>query len=410
MRRLLLAAGGGSSFTPPAPTLSVFELLPSTENVGWVEIPYPQIVTSGGRTFFGYVKGSNGDVKAAHYDHASHTSSTPVVLHAALGGEGTADNHDNPAFVVRPDGKVLAMYCRHAGSALLSRLSTSTLDATAFAAEVSTDRGNQHDYPAFFYVGSTLWLLFRNTTSGQNANLCYLRSTDDGATWEATATAVYNGTAGHTPYWRLWHDVSTGLIHVVVTDLEPNTASKLGHFTIDTADGTLRKSDGTIISAGTPLAYADISPIDDGTAGSTQTWGVTMDGANPVAIYMRHLTSDNMIRMARWTGSAWTTETILASTGGQLGINKFGSGCAIDPLDIDRVWVPVKVSGKFEMHECRKAGTWAGTALTSGSSRDQVWPAATFGSDGTIDVMWQDVAYANDTTFGPGAIRGYGTG
>jgi hypothetical protein len=413
-RRLLATAGGaGGGFTLPAPAPSgtVFELVPSTENVGWVEIPYPQIVTASGKTYFGYINGGNGDVKVAAYDHASQTTSTPFVLHAALGGEGVADNHDNPGLYVRADGKLLAMYCRHAGSALLSRLASSAGDATAFAAEVSTDRGNQHDYPSLFKVGSTLWLLFRNTTSGQNANLCYLRSSDDGATWEATATAVYNGTTGHTPYWRLWHDVPTGLIHVVVTDLEPNTASKLGHFTIDTADGTLRKSDGTTIVASTPLAYADITPIDDGTAGSTQTWGVTMDGSNPVSIYMRHLTNDNMIRMARWTGSAWTTETILASTGGQLGINKFGSGCALNPLAPDHVWIPVKVAGKFEMFEYRKwLGTWTGYQLTSGSSRDQVWPAATFASDGTIDVMWQDVTYTNDTTFGPGAVKAYGTG
>lgn len=403
-RRLLLAVGGGTGGIP-VPVRSVFELVPSTESVGWVEIPYPQIVTSGTKTYFGYVKGSNsGDVKVAAYDSDTRTTSTPFVLHVQLGGENAADNHDNPGIFVRDDGKVLAMYCRHAGSSLLSRISSSAGDVTAFASEVSTDRGTTHDYPSLFKVGSTLWCLFRDTTTGQNANLVYITSTDDGATW-STQTAVYNGHSGTTPYWRLWLDEPSGFIHVVITE---NTLANLGHFYIDTADGSLHKSDGTTIVASMPLAYASITPIV--TASVVQCWGVTTDAGNPVAIYMLHGSSDNAIKIARWTGSAWTTETIVASVGGQLGINQTGSGCAIDPLDPDRVWFPIKAT-KFEMYEYTKAGgVWTGTALTASSSRDQVWPAATFNSDGSVDVMWQDTDYTNDTTFGPGAIKAYGYG
>lgn len=375
-----------------------------------MEIPYPQLMrASSGRHFYGWIRGSDGDVRTAYYDG---TASSPTTLHAALGGEGTADNHDNPAFVELANGHILTAYCRHAGSAILIR----DFDGSSWATETSLDRGNQHDYPSFFMVGSTLWLLYRNTTSGQNANLCWVKSTDGGATWSGSTNtpevSVYNGVSSHTPYWRLWLDESTGFIHVVVTDLEPNTASKLGHFYIDTADGKTYKTDGTEITATRPFLYTDISAIDDGTAGSTMTWGVTVDASHrPVAVYLRHLTSDNAIRRASWNGSAWTTEEVVSSVGGQLGINKFASGAAIDPLDPDRLWFPKVVSGTFEMFEYRKSGgVWSGTQLTSGSSRDQVWPAATFASDGTIDVMWLDTTYTNDTTFSTGSVRGYGTG
>lgn len=413
-----MAAGGGGSFSAPAPPQALtFELVGSGNNAGWVEIPYPQILTDDGGTIFGWIDGSDGDVMCSRYDHASQTASTPFQLHAALGGEGTADNHDNPAFHVRSDGKYLVAYCRHADTTgLRFRVSTNAGDATAWGSEYTVDRGNQHDYPSFFQVGSTLWLLYRNTTSGQNANLCWIKSTDDGATWSGSTNtpevSVYNGVSSHTPYWRLWLDESTGFIHVVVTDLEPNTASKLGHFYIDTADGKTYKSDGTEITATRPFLFTDITQIDDGTAGSTMTWGVTVDASHrPVAVYLRHLTSDNAIRRASWNGSAWTTEEVVSSVGGQLGINKFASGAAIDPLDPDRLWFPKVVSGTFEMYQYRKSGgTWSGTQLTSGSSRDQVWPAACFDSDGTIDVMWLDIDYTDDTTFGPSAVIGYGFG
>lgn len=400
-RLLMVARGGGAYAPPPPPSAGVFELVGSGQNAGWVEIPYPQVVTIGTRTFFGWIDGSNGNVRAAFYDHATDSTSTPVTLHAALGGEGTADNHDNPSFIELDDGRVLAAYCRHAGSAILMRVYDPETDT--WATETSLDRGNQHDYPSFFRVGSDIWLLFRNTTSGQNANLCYVISSDEGATWSGSAVSVYNGQSGHTPYWRLWLDA--GLIHVVITE---NTLTNLGHFYIDTSDGSLHESDGTTIVDATPLLYASITPVV--TATTVQCWGVTTDGGNPVFIYMLHGSSDNAIRRGVWSGSAWSTEEIVSTTNGQLGINQTGSGCAIDPLDPDRVWYSKKVSGTFELFQAVKSGSWTETQLTSGSSRDQVWAAANPTSDGTVDVMWLDIDYTNDTTFGPGGIMAYGTG
>lgn len=49
------------------------------------------------------------------------------------------------------------------------RVSSNAGDATAWASETTLDRGVLHDYPSFFQVGSTLWLLYRNNKFASGA-------------------------------------------------------------------------------------------------------------------------------------------------------------------------------------------------------------------------------------------------
>jgi hypothetical protein len=149
----------------------------------------------------------------------------------------------------------------------------------------------------------------------------------------------------------------------------------------------------------------DLTPVMDDTNGSMMGWGIAYDGANPASVVMQHpvgASNDNAIRMARWTGSAWTVETVVSSVGGLLNGNTYASGVVVPPDDPDTVYVPIKTAGKFEIFRYTKAGSWTAQQLTTGGV-DQWEPAAIFPvGPPELRVMWLKGTYTSDTNWSTG--------
>jgi hypothetical protein len=377
--RLLLVARGGSGFAPPAAPTGLQQLTASLF-AGHSEPQWPKAVGNNGHTYYGGINGVNGDVGIlAIRDADLETSWT--VLFPALGGEGTADLHDNSAVIVLPgSGKLATFTCRHADSTVRMRISTSALAddpllADGFATSVSLDAqlgGRLYDYPCVILMDSKLWLFVRDIPAGSvDAHLKYATCSDlsTAATW-SSLTDLYNN-PGKTTYWQI--NATASLIHVLTFDdneVDGGVANDLLHFTMDAA-GDLFQSDGSAIVASLPLAPADIDTITASTGGH-HLWNLELFAGNPVAAVTAYPDGfpdgDGFIRRIEWNGSAWTSSDVDSVTGTGL-----HWGMAIFPGDKDRIIAARMTSGVRDLIEYTFDGTWSESELSAGVSADDDW-------------------------------------
>ena len=407
--RLLVSGGAGGAFTPPA----AFVTITDAPNGGWTQIPDPKAYHYNGKTYLGWVDGTSGAIEHAAWMHATQSLSTPAQL-ADLGGP---DNHDSPSVIVREsDKRLVVAYAGHLDTRVRVRISTNPEDASSFAVEQALDPGYGGVYTYATLVqlrgvtNDPIYLFARSipNLSSQVGRLVYAKSTDGGATW-GSWTVLFTGSASPAlvPYWRIGTDWSTR-IDVFTTQRSPNdSASQTHHFYLDGTDDSLHTSDGTEILTALPITTADMTVVLDSTNGPNWSWGASWDGA-PAAVIMQAASStDNRILVARWRSGAWQVDTVVGSVGGQLGINKYGSGAAIHHTDPDTVYIAIKDT-KFEMWRYTSAddgATWSGTQLTSGSPKDNVWPEVPAFAASGLSAVWLYGDYTNDTSFSFG-VRG----
>lgn len=400
MSRRLLAAGALSPFTRPAPNVVSVSTAP---NGGWTLPQDPKAMTYNGKTYLGWIDSISGATEVASFTHSTSTLSTPFSL-AALGGP---DNHDSPSILVRDsDKRVIVAYCRHEDPLVRLRISTNPEDVTAFAAEQTLDPGfgGVYTYTSMYQLlglpNDPIYLFARSIPDlgTQTGRLVYAVSTDQGATWSSW-TVLFTGAIANVPYWRLVSDRDR-YIHVMTTNTAPN-ASNTYHFYIDGSTGTAYKSDGTEITTALPFTYTSLTPVLT-TGGACWSWGVSLpDSRHPAGVLMQDISGDNRILAARWNGSAWVVTTVVASVGGQLGINQYASGCAIHHNNPNVIYAAKKIAGKFEMFRYvsgDSGATWEEVQLTSGSSVDHVWPDTVTEAAG-LEAVWLRGSYTNDTTF-----------
>ena len=377
LARMLMVARGGAAFAPPVVPEGLQELTASLF-AGHSEPQWPKAVGHNGYTYYGGINGVNGDVGVLAINDTTLATSW-TVLFPALGGEGTADLHDNSALIVLPgSGKLLTWTCRHADSRVRQRISVSSLAddpmlANGFGTTTDIDLGTLHDYPVLLIMNSTLYGFIRNIPSGSvDAHLTYTTSADlTAATGWAAPTSLYNN-PGKTTYWQIASDASR--IHVLTFDRNeaeaPGGVNNLKHFTMDAA-GDLYQSDGSAIVASLPLAPADIDTITASTGGH-HLWNLELFSGNPVAAVTAYPdgfpSGDGYIRRLTWNGSAWVSSDVDSVTGTGL-----HWGMAVHPEDPDRIFAARMTSGVRDLIEYTLDGTWGEVELSAGASADDDW-------------------------------------
>lgn len=378
---------GSDAFAGVDPTFT----LTTTTDGGWTQASDPHAVYSSGKTFFGYVDGTNGNIEVRSYTHATETVSASFSLHAAL----QVDTHAAPALIVRPDGRLVAAYSAHDGATMYVRRSTNVGDVSAWQTEQDLDAtlgGLDYTYPHLHYVGTTLYLFYRDWQGGNTGVLCYSTSADDGVTWSAQ-TQLYKN-AGKSAYWKIDSDGSR--IDIATTDgRDPPDAppTKIYHFYIE--GGVRKKSDGTTISASLPLGPSDLTLVYDGAAGVGWAHDIVA-GANPVFTYaVLDTPTTNSWRYARWTGDSWNLKAI-ASSGGTIDTG-FAASVVLDHSDPMKVYAPVKVGSRWEMYRFADNGaSFTSYALTTSSAADHLYPTTVRDHGTGLTAMW---LYGTYTTY-----------
>jgi hypothetical protein len=398
----LAAAGPGGSADLSG--LEILELS-AAPGGGWNGLGKPHAAYYNGRTYFAYVKGTNGDACVRSYDHRTGRISAEVVLHAAL----DADDHASPTILVRDsDHRILVAYSAHNGAALYTRLSTNPEDVSSFAAEVNIDAslgGTAYSYPALIQLtGETndpVYLFVRPVSGGSGQSWGYATSTDGGATWSALTT--FFSVSGRWGYVTLVPN-GDARIDLFVQD----GSAGAGDATVSVYHGYLeggswKKSDGT--AAGSlPLDETDLTLVESGAAGGSRhiaSLAIDPELGTPIVVYKRFPTATSAdYWWSRWTGSAWSTPSLVADDG-HFAVNYQSGDVTIDQGNPFIVYASRDVAGTmqlFRYHTRDRGATWEEVQLTDGAD-DVIFPLSPHNRGAALPMLAMRGSWTNATTY-----------
>ncbi|MCO6046943.1 BNR-4 repeat-containing protein [Aeoliella sp. ICT_H6.2] len=336
------------------------------------------------------------------------------------------DDHNTPAFSVRPDGRLLAVWTGHYGDTLVhTRVTTDPKDPNSWGPMQTFNVGSPLTYSNPHYLSS------ENGGNGRYYNFTrshitpqYVYSDDLGETWSNGNNLV----GGDRPYIKF---ASNGAdeIHFLVNDGHPRWTENNSVYHGYYKDGSLHASDGTVISSlsqglGTS---SEATLVYQGDA-INRSWvtDLALDSTGkPVGVFSVQVEADGHNNLGskgdpgegldhryyygRWDGSQWqVNEMAYAGTrlfAAEIGEDDYTGLIAIDPNDVDTVYISTNsnpltgtqlVSNAdnqrhFEIFKgvtSDMGQTWTWTAITENSSVDNIRPIVPKWDDQHTALLW----------------------
>jgi len=367
------------------------------------------------RTYAGWVD-EVGNVVAACYDHASRSVTTHV-LHDSL----EVDDHDNPAFLMWPDGRLSAFYTPHGGVRISPKAPAMFCATTAFPGEF-TRWAHERTIPANttgswgWTYPNACWLsdegdcgrayLFWRGGNGAPA----MSYSEDGVDWSRAVSVL--ASAGIRPYMKA---VSNGInaIHLVFTDGHPRGEPANSIYYVCYQAGSFFRADGTHVCYvdQLPMSTSSIDLVYDGHSegGPSWIWDVAVNGdGHPVVAFATFPSvTDHRYRYATWSGIAWGSHEICSAGGWIVDVPEgppntndelwYSGGIALDHSDPRRVYLSRPVDGTYEIEEWftpDQGRSWLVAPVTSGSAQDNTRPVVPREHvAGGPDVLWLNGDY-----------------
>jgi BNR repeat-containing family member len=365
---------------------------------GWCWFADPRAVVSGEFTHVGWIDGA-GDVRVGTLDASGIL--TTATLHSGLG----VDDHNNPALLLRADGRLQAFYSAHAGAEMYFRLSS---DGVHWDAEqrlgTNTPGARGYTYPNPLQLrdeDGRIYLFWR----GGDWNPAFSTSSD-GLTW--TPARVLIRVPGQRPYVKVASD-GVGSIHVAFTDGHPRETVTNLYYARYSAGGWQR-ADGRAI-AGPPLTPANADLVWDAARRGQRAWvhDVAVDAAGHPRIVFAGFVSatDHRYHHARWTGTAWENRQITPAGGffdEDGGEQQYSGGIVFDHRAPNIVYLSRQIAGQFEIERWRTVDggeTWTHRALTARSPERNVRPVVARGGD----ALWMRGDYVNYRQYRTAVIK-----
>jgi hypothetical protein len=350
-----------------------------------------------------------------------------TVLHPHL----EQDDHDNPAFYVRSDGRYLAVYSRHGADKLVRWRVSEPNDPLQWGEEHTLETPGTSDRR---FTGDVVTYanLFRfpdgalyNFHRGLDYDPNYLVSRDEGDSWEY-AGHVLNGRDGYSPYLKYAYD-GEGALHFVATEDHPREFdNSLYHGYL--RDGKLHHSNGQVVA-----------PLSTSQEPSANVWDFTRifqsdpdhvawmcdieldaDGRPVVAFSVqrdgRDLPrgqggNDHRYYYARFDGAAWQVhEAAYAGVRLYRGEDDYTGLVAIDPQNTSIMYISTNavpttgeplVSGAdgerhheiFRGETADGGATWTWTPVTANSTMDNLRPIVPKWNDPRTALVWMRGRY-----------------
>ncbi len=378
-----------------------------------------------------------GDVEAVIYDLSTEEKNL-IELHDRLTEmSGAYDDHNTPAFLVRPDGLVLAVYSRHGPDPhFFYRITQDPNDLTHW-----TEERKFLMSPATRLTYSNLHLLQgENEGRGRTYNFfrglggtikpSYAFSDDGGDNWtKGNIVIEVPGQALHRPYVKYTSN-GTDTIHLLYTEGHPDVyANSVYH--IFYRDGYLHRSDGTRIGS----LSEGLNRPEEGTLiyhGNEEHRAWTSDiqlddEGKPYAAFSIRVDPDHMplgtggldhrYHYARWTGSEWVQQEI-AYGGSRLywWQDDYTGNITLDPDDPNSVYISTDVdpsSGEplksksdggrhFEIYRGLRDHSglsWDWIPVTSNSSLDNIRPILPKWDRHNTALLWLRGTYRTYTNY-----------
>ncbi|MBL8212267.1 MAG: BNR-4 repeat-containing protein [Bryobacterales bacterium] len=416
MKTLLFLIVCGTLLQAGAPVPQVL-----VDDGGWCWFEDERVVLHDGKLIIGTVAAGTkdprrkGNIEVTVVDRKTGAAKT-VVLHAPAEAERRRwhDDHNSPAFWVRPDGRVLATYSLHGVDEKKYYRISEPGDATKWGPEqiFVPSPTSRVTYTNLHYLSAEkrLYDFFRGVHNSYKPS--YLWSEDFGDTWKTGGVVIQVPTEfRHRPYVKY---ASNGVdtVHLAYTEGHPrNYDNSIYH--IAYKGGDLRRSDGSVIA---PLTQGLTRP-EDGTLvykgdKNNVAWisDLHIDKAGrPFLVFSVQKDSaglpdgkageDHRYHYARWTGQKWQQHEI-AYAGSKLypGEDDYTGNIAVDPQDPNTVVISTNAdpdTGKRMPHRELYQGvtkdgearfTW--TALTKDSAQDNIRPIIPIRKGGARTILW----------------------
>lgn len=409
-----------------APSPDIRTLL---DDGGWCWFEDERALLMGDRLIFATIASGHrgperkGNVQVTQYDLKTRDSITRV-LHEPKGDPNPKqwmDDHNSPALLERPDGRLLALYARHGTmNQIHARVSERKRDATAWGPEkiIVPSEKSRVTYSNLFYLATEkrIYNFYRGFDNSFKPS--FMWSDDLGESWQHGGVFIDVPTQfRHRPYVKYCSN-GTDTIHIAYTEGHPRNYDNSVYHVIY-RKGMLHKSDGTPIR---PLKEGLRSP-EEGTrvfSGDANNVGWTADiHMTPRGELMLGYTvqkdsggladrqhgADHRFRLARWNGEQWDDGEI-AYAGSRLypGEDDYTGLLALDAHDPLTVFIstdahpvtgkPLLSSGDGKRHReifrgttrDRKSYDW--TPVTKDSTADNVRPIIPIAAGPRRAVLW----------------------
>ena len=377
-----------------------------------------------------------GDVEVIIFDLETHTIQKSTLKDGSTSPSTFyADDHNAPAFLVRPDGKYIAMYAAHFGDTsshyrIYENNQWGTEQLFNWKQQIPGGSNFQTTYSNIYYLSAEGRMY--NFVRGNNKSPNSMVSTDMGNTWSYGGQLTTSGNVGYNNgYYRYWGN-GVDRIDFIFTEAHPRDFfTSIYHGYIK--DGKSYKSDGTLVDdnildqndislpADYTLVFADNTMIEGNAM--RRCWNTDVvrydDGIIATIITARanqYTGSDNSINpdhrfiYCRYNGSNWTY-TYLGKAGPKL----YGSEAdytglaAIHPNDKNTIYISTTIDPRDDsdlgVHEIFKGVTsnngvtWTWTSITQNSSRDNLRPIIPFWDENNIVLLWMRGTYLSAQNF-----------
>jgi hypothetical protein len=375
----------------------------------WTWFNDERAIVHQGALFSGYVR-SNGTYGLTRRDLATG-STAHVTLSTAASQQ--QDDHNNPSLTPLPDGRLLALYSKHAGPAVYyqrTSLVPSPATAADWGPEITRTVPASNTYANTYRLSGESNTLY-NFHRCINFNPTLTLSTDNGETWGTSRQLLGTGSGSTRPYPRYCSN-NIDRIDFIYTDGHPRDVNN-SVYHLYYNNGGLYKTDGTLVDtlASIPLDHDGgqrgnvIYPYSasawgpgDGPdhwipTGRGWTWDVHYGtGDAPVCVFQ--VQRDNVTGTgwnhdriyyyyARWTGTTWQRRFI--AHGGRplyAAEDDYGGGMCLDPDDPRIVYFSSNAANPFALGDINNVPLRA-------SDRYEIWRG--FTADGGLTFSWTPV-------------------
>lgn len=384
---------------------------------GWCWFEDERSLVVNGRLIVGSIAGGahdvrrRGDVDVTSYDLKTGRTERFTLHHSDDPREQKRwfDDHNSPAFVVRGDGRLVAMYSLHGlDEKIYYRVSARPGNATAWGPELvlvpsAASRVTYSNLHRLSGENGRIYDFFRGFNNSFKPS--YAFSDNDGETWKAGGVFLDVPLQfRHRPYVKYASD-GRATVHFAYTDGHPRDFDNSVYHAYYRG-GKLHRSDGTVIRS---LGEGLRAP-QEGTrvfAGDKDNVAWVSDlhldrRGRPYLVYSVQVNSggkplpehgdDHRYRYARWNGAKWEDAEI-AYAGSRLypGEDDYTGNIALDPQDPNTVYLssnadpstgaPLRSAADGQRHwelyrgRTRDGGrTWRWEALTRDSTQDNLRP------------------------------------
>ncbi len=376
-----------------------------TRDGAWCWFSDPRAVCRDGRIYAGWMT-SDGSVQVGAMDLKAS-----AVQVAPLAKKLERDDHDNPALLFLPDGRLAAFFSRHAKGDMHLRVTEKPADIGAWTPDRELGfgmggKGVTYANPAMLSdEGNAIYLFWR----GSDFKPAFSVSKDSTQTWSKPQTLIQRPSADNNnrPYVKMWTN-GKNRMDILFTDGHPRDEKTNSVYFVRYEKGAFFKANGSRIGgmADLPLDPAKCDRIYDGsTHGRAWICDIAESRGKPVVVYTRlPAETDHRYHYAAWDGKQWQDHEITAGgkwfphtpQGKKEPEPHYSGGAAIDHSFPETIYLSRSVNGVFEIERWTSEDngvTWGHQAVTAGSAKDNVRPFVVRNApSGSPHLTWMNIS------------------